>query len=93
VLVKNIINSFFEVRHSHCVGSITKNFFLCITHTVEHNSIVVFDCMCNTQKFFVKINPQPYTRTMFIRNSQSRRTMPKNDCSRKLVNLTYLINT
>jgi len=26
------------VRHSRCVGSITKN-FLCITHTVEHNYI------------------------------------------------------
>ena len=28
----------FEVRHTRCVGSITKN-VLCITHTVEHNHI------------------------------------------------------
>ena len=27
-----------EVRHHHCVGSITKN-FLCLTHTVENNYI------------------------------------------------------
>jgi len=29
----------FVVRHPCCVGSITKNFFFCITHTVEHNYI------------------------------------------------------
>jgi len=27
--------------------------YVCITHTAEHNYIVVFDCMSNTQKFFV----------------------------------------
>ena len=32
-------------------STIAKN-FSCITHTVEHNYIVVFDCMCNTQKIF-----------------------------------------
>jgi len=37
------------VRHPRCVGSVSKK-FLCITHTVEHNCLVVFDCMCNRQK-------------------------------------------
>jgi len=30
-----------------------KKEFLYSTHTVQHNYIVFFDCMCNTQKFFV----------------------------------------
>ena len=36
--LKNIRGTNFEVRHPLCVGSITK-FFLCFTHTVEHNCI------------------------------------------------------
>ena len=32
--------------------------FMCITHTVEHNYIVVFDCMCNAQKFLVIVPTQ-----------------------------------
>jgi len=41
----------FEVRHPRCVGSKTKNF--CVLHIQSNTTIVVFDCMCNTQKFFV----------------------------------------
>ena len=48
-LFRNTTFFFFEVRHPRCVGSITKNFYV-LHNTVEHNYIVVFDCMCNTQK-------------------------------------------
>jgi len=40
-----------EVCHPHCVGSITKIF--CVLHVQSNTTIVVFDCTCNTQKFFV----------------------------------------